>query len=503
MKILKYILLSMVFIAVVACGGSGTKSSDNSNEGSKTFKVDAGEDITVEVNQTVTILGLVVSNDDVSVQSYMWTKDNEILSRKASLVYVPKTVGKDTLTLMAITTDGRTATDNLVITVTKKVIPNKAPTVELLEYRTVDINSSVTFSADVNDSDGSIVKYVWTNNNIVVSNDKNYTYIPTELGELSIALSVTDDDGAVTSDIMTAIVTKRAFITEWRSEDENISIPINREERFDFTVDWGDGSINENVNKNIDHAYKKNGVHVVRITGLFPSINFYDKDNLISVRQWGDNKWSSMKKAFYYCKNMNVLAKDVPDLSNVTDISSMFESADNFDANISSWNVSTVTDMSGMFIDTNFDQDIGTWNVSNVTDMSGMFYASLFNQDIGDWNVSNVTNMSEMFGETNFNQDIHRWDVSEVTDMSEMFVLGSFNQDISDWTVSNVKNMNNMLYGSFSTINYDKLLMKWSQLSLQDSVYFGTDTQYTINAQESRDLIISKFNWNISDGGMI
>jgi surface protein len=39
------------------------------------------------------------------------------------------------------------------------------------------------------------------------------------------------------------------------------------------------------------------------------------------------------------------------------------------------------------------------WNVSNVTNMSSMFDESnAFNQDIGRWNVGKVTNMYWMFG---------------------------------------------------------------------------------------------------------
>ena len=39
-----------------------------------------------------------------------------------------------------------------------------------------------------------------------------------------------------------------------------------------------------------------------------------------------------------------------------------------------------------------FNQPIGDWDVSNVTDMRSMFIeAHAFNQDISNWDVSNVT----------------------------------------------------------------------------------------------------------------
>ena len=42
--------------------------------------------------------------------------------------------------------------------------------------------------------------------------------------------------------------------------------------------------------------------------------------------------------------------------------------------------------------------DISQWDVSNVTDMWSMFNdARAFNQPLNNWNVSNVTNMRWMF----------------------------------------------------------------------------------------------------------
>ena len=47
-----------------------------------------------------------------------------------------------------------------------------------------------------------------------------------------------------------------------------------------------------------------------------------------------------------------------------------------------------------------FNQPLVNWDVSNVTDMESMFEgAGLFNQPIGNWDVSNFTNMSKMFNE--------------------------------------------------------------------------------------------------------
>ena len=105
---------------------------------------------------------------------------------------------------------------------------------------------------------------------------------------------------------------------------------------------------------------------------------------------------------------------------------------------------SGITNMSEMFYRppaTVFNGDISSWDVSSVTNMSHMFgVATEFNQDISSWDVSSVTNMSHMFYRAvAFNQDISSWDVSSVTTMNSMFDdAEAFNQDLSGWCVSNI-----------------------------------------------------------------
>jgi surface protein len=130
------------------------------------------------------------------------------------------------------------------------------------------------------------------------------------------------------------------------------------------------------------------------------------------------------------------------DVSQVTDMSELFKDKTTFNDDISNWDVSSVTNMQSMFESaTNFNADISSWDTSNVTRMDNMFYsANVFNQPIGGWDVSNVSNMVYMLtNATSFNQDIGSWDVSNVSNMGGMFVYASsFNQNISSWSVNGV-----------------------------------------------------------------
>ena len=252
----------------------------------------------------------------------------------------------------------------------------------------------------------------------------------------------------------------RPFVTTWQtiSPNESITIPVGGAIGT-YTVDWGDGSTSDNVAGDQSHAYEGAGTYTVAVTGNFERIRLNgDLDNapkLQSIEQWGDVRWTSMESAFSGASNMIYNATDVPNLSDVTNMSYMFYDS-HFNGDLSGWDVSSVTYMYGMFWDASFNGDLSGWDVSSVTHMSEMFRNSAFNGDISEWDVSGVTYMYAMFaGASSFNGDISEWDVSGVADMSGMFAnTDSFNGDISEWDVSGVTRMHGM-FANTDSFNSD------------------------------------------------
>jgi surface protein len=126
----------------------------------------------------------------------------------------------------------------------------------------------------------------------------------------------------------------------------------------------------------------------------FAISNQGDLNRLLDVEQWGTTAWNSFQSAFYGCTNLNISATDIPNLANVTSMSDMFQTCSNLTTvpNIGSWNVSNVTNMTSLFFNARkFNQDISGWNTGKVINMNNILSnAYLFNQNLSNWNVSSV-----------------------------------------------------------------------------------------------------------------
>lgn len=193
---------------------------------------------------------------------------------------------------------------------------------------------------------------------------------------------------------------------------------------------------------------------------------------LRSVDHWGSQTGvTNATNAFYNARNLTKVPAHIPPTITLTGY--MFYFADNMnDPNVSKWNVSNVTNMSYMFQRAfTFNQPLDKWDVSKVTTMHSMFYSAIaFNQDINSWNVSNVTNMGYLFyNALSFNQPLNNWNTANVTFMHYMFdSANKFNQSINDWNVSNVSLM---MYMFRNASAFDQPLDKWATSQVTNMSY--------------------------------
>jgi surface protein len=83
----------------------------------------------------------------------------------------------------------------------------------------------------------------------------------------------------------------------------------------------------------------------------------------------------------------------------VTDMTSMFDNAWNFNSDLSKWNVSKVKYMSYMFVRAQtFNSNISGWYVRNVIQAVSMFaYAYAFNQNLCNWKLQCSAAVDDMF----------------------------------------------------------------------------------------------------------
>ncbi|WP_109831510.1 BspA family leucine-rich repeat surface protein [Reichenbachiella versicolor] len=342
---------------------------------------------------------------------------------------------------------------------------NKAPEIADQLFSVAEhVADDVEIAAIVATDDQTLIYTLVENSNELfeISNDGKLSLVSGKLLDYETMTSheiiIEVSDGELKSQAKVTInVTNEydPFITKWKITPTSltITIPTNPTYTYNYTVDWGDGSDIESYEGDASHTYTTEGDYTVKVQGEFPAIFFNGSGSSLFIQEvtsWGEIEWKTMQFAFKGCTNIEVTASDAPDLSSVSTMERMFSGAASLNQNLSSWDVSKVTNMVGTFRRAqSFNQPLD-WDVSSVTDMKDMFYqASSFDQDLSGWDVSSVRNMKRMFNSaTSFNQNLSSWEVSKVTDMNSMFRgASSFNQALN-WDVSNVTNMRYMFSGA-------------------------------------------------------
>ena len=221
-------------------------------------------------------------------------------------------------------------------------------------------------------------------------------------------------------------------------------------------------------------------------------------------------------------------------VSKVTNFTQMFLNANSFNngyasgvANQLPWTINTTSsvDMSNLFANAlAFNSNLGTgttpWNVSKVTTFSNMFSgASNFNNGsdtapINNWAINTVSSvsMASMFNSTNyFNRPIDNWNMTKVNNTSGMFAYTrAFNQSLSNWervgsTMANIIDMSLMFGGNILVFNQD--ISNWNVSGVTNfSSMFSSNTLFNNGSNTNTNLITGRTGidgWNINTSSFV
>jgi len=191
--------------------------------------VDAGENQTIQSFTNVELKG-IAADDDGNIKTYLWeqisgpTVNLNSTDKETTNFIAPKTNVEIKLTFQLSVSDnnGSSKSDSVDIIVlpnpssnpNSDPIPNMVPLVDAGPDRTVTEESVVTLQSSSSDSDGTIVAFLWeqiSGDSIELNSDINSTlsfYSPSITTEVTLTfqLTVTDDDGAKTTDTVDVTV---------------------------------------------------------------------------------------------------------------------------------------------------------------------------------------------------------------------------------------------------------------------------------------------------------
>ncbi len=167
------------------------------------FIVNAGVDQNITTQESVTLDGSETYNLEYKIIKYEWTENGTVLGSSPVVWLQSLPLGVHTITLSATDITGVTLSDDVIVRVTNGTDliadAGKDQYVELGEMVTLDGSNSF-------DPNGNIVSYVWEEGNTTLSTQATFSTSNFSLGTHTLNLTVTDNDGNVSSDSMRVIV---------------------------------------------------------------------------------------------------------------------------------------------------------------------------------------------------------------------------------------------------------------------------------------------------------
>lgn len=283
------------------------------------------------------------------------------------------------------------------------------------------------------------------------------------------------------------------------------------------TIDWGDGVITQYTGgtKQVFNAAKYVGNVIVTLdeSTIIPEKHTLTGPGLKKIKRWVNHTITGLTLGGTAQNSSPIWLEEVPTTlpKNYQTLNYWFANNAVFDQDLSTWDTSNITDLTGLFYNSPFctGRGIENWNTSKVTSLSDLAYqAAKFNAAIGDWDVSKVTNFNRVFNNAYvFNQPLTNWNTISMTQASSMFNGAAvFNQPLNHLKVGGLTTMSQMLRGMKK---FNQPLDQWDTSNVTSmsfmfydcNVFNGDITTWNTAKVTSMDSIMQRayvFNQNLS-----
>ncbi len=281
MEKIKSVLAKLMFISFMIIGFTSCGDTTTYEYGPIAL---AGVDQTVEEGEEVSFDGSASVNPNGTIVSYEWEEvsderdANDLLSNNISFSKNDFTAGTHTITLTITDNSGETSTDTMILTVTGS--SNETPQANAGADQMIQEGTVVSFSGTASsDSDGSIVSYEWKESTTTLSTNSTFSKSDLSVGEHTIILTVTDNEGATDTDTMTVTITLEhvANIGPIANAGADQTVAEGTAVQFDGTASsdadgnivsysWKEGNTELSTNSTFTKSNLSAGSHTIELT---------------------------------------------------------------------------------------------------------------------------------------------------------------------------------------------------------------------------------------------
>jgi hypothetical protein len=213
LKVIKILIIGIILLVLTSCEKDKTKNTSSN----KSPIAKAGRDRIINFGSTVTLDASKSYDRDGYIIDYLWSENDVELSYQKSFSTSDFSVGKHKITLTVSDNDKATNSDIVMITVKNKeeIVSNKAPIAKAGKDQNIEFGSTVTLNASNSyDNDGYIINYIWSENGVELSKQKNFSKNNFSIGKHILILKVTDNDNNTDTDVVIVTVRKKKVINQ-------------------------------------------------------------------------------------------------------------------------------------------------------------------------------------------------------------------------------------------------------------------------------------------------